>query len=214
MMYCYHCTTRLSKEYEVCPHCNKTLDMDLLKTLYDTNSSRSIKKSAVLKIWFKENSRIISPVITFAAGILIGIAVWWSYAQIQISQETAVYRAETVSLQARIAELEGNSKQNLAGLQTEVAQRDSIIARLKNQKQTLAQLISFTRRLSRNAQITPESQDESDFYRRNTLYLINEFDKQQQALAALDDNFADEYNLQTIPQLLSAETADLNPSQF
>ena len=214
MMYCYHCTTRLSKSFDVCPHCNKTLDTATLKTLYDTGSGRDVKRGAAFKIWLKEHNRIILPFLTFAIGVVAGIAIWLGYAKGEIASESAGYQTQIASLQSRITELEGSNEESMAGFTSQMAQKDSVISQLKNQRQTLANLITFTRRLTRSAQITPQSPQESDYYRRNSLYLINEFNKQQEALISLGDSNDNEYNLETIPQLLTAQTADLAPDQL
>jgi len=214
MMYCYHCTTRLSRQFDVCPHCNKTLDTNVLKTLYDTGSGRGVKKGAAFKIWLKEHNKTIMPFFAFTIGVLAGIAIWWGYAQVQISQETAVYRSEAANLQTRIAELEGSKEESVAGFAAQLTKRDSVISQLKNQRKTLANLITFTRRLTQTAQVTPQSEEDIDFYRRNSLYLISEFNKQRDALTALGDAPDSEYNLQTIPQLLTSQTAELAPEQL
>jgi hypothetical protein len=214
MMYCYHCTTRLSKKFDICPHCNKTLDLNTLKTIYDTGSSREVRKSAVFKIWLTEHSRAIVPIFTFAAGIVAGIIIWWGQAQGEVAVATAAAQAQVFDLQARVTEMEGNSQETVTGFESQIANRDSVIICLKSQKETLVSLINFTRRLSENATITPKAAEHSDSYRRNSLYLIGEFNRQQEALLALGQAEEKSVNLQTMPQLLSSETAELTPEQL
>ena len=214
MMYCYHCTARLSRQFDVCPHCNKTLDIDTLKTLYDTDSGRDVKRIARLRIWLKEHQRNLLPILTCAGGILLGIVFWWGKAEIRVARQTVQYQGEIATLTSRIAEMESDNQDNLAGLQSQVQGKDSLITCLESQKETLASLIDFTRRLARSAEITPQSQEEADFYRRNSLYLIHEFNKQQEALIALGYGSAKDLNLETIPQLLSAQTAELAPERL
>lgn len=209
MIYCYHCTARLSKDYKVCPHCNKTLDLEMLKRIFHTDTGGDSKGFAALRIWFWEHNRILMPTILFLFGMGVGFPVWWGYAQVRITAALSQSETQIVSLQSKVADIENQQEKDRERFEAQLAQKDSAITLVASQKETLTKLINLTRRMILSAEIIPNSQDDTDFYRRNTLYLISVFSEQEEALAAAGYRSNKSYDLQTIPALLIEQTANL-----
>jgi len=203
MVYCYHCTTRLSKDYKVCPHCNKNLDVDLLKRIYQTGNAA--KRGARIKIWFRERNHTLVPFFTLLIGIGLGVAIWWSYAQLQIATSRSNAQMEILGLKAKVADLQGQMTVDSTQFTVQLADKDSVVYLLAAQKATMRKLINLTRRLSNKANIAPSSAAEADYFRRNMKYQITVFDKQEESLAALGYGSPKTYNLMTIPQLLTEQ---------
>ena len=209
MIYCYHCIARLSKDHKVCPHCNKTLDLAMLKRIFHTDTGGDSKGFAALKIWLWEHNRILMPIILFLFGMGVGFPVWWGYAQVRIAAALSQYETQIVSLQSKVADIENQQEKDRERFETQLAQKDSVITLVASQKETLTKLINLTRSMILSADIIPNSQDDADFYRRNTLYLISVFSEQEEALAAAGYRSSKIYDLQTIPEFLTEQTADL-----
>lgn len=208
MTYCYHCITQLSKDYKVCPHCNKTLDLERLKGIYRTEGSAA-KES--MRIWLSEHSRMLMPILTLVIGVGIGIALWMGYAQARIIGAKTQDQAQISTLQAQVAKFEEAQEASKAAFASEMTKKDSVISLLNAQKETAAKLIYFTRRMARGAQIVPSSTEERDYYKRNSLYWIRVFGEYEETLAAAGYPSKRTYDMQAIPELLAEtdQTADL-----
>ncbi|TDI84993.1 MAG: hypothetical protein E2O78_05240 [Caldithrix sp.] len=149
------------------------------------------------------------PIILFLFGMGVGFPVWWGYAQVRIAAALSQYETQIVSLQSKVADIENQQEKDRKRFETQLAQKDSVLTLVAAQKETLTKLINLTRSMILSADIIPNSQDDADFYRRNTLYLISVFSEQEEALTAAGYRSSKIYDLQTIPELLTEQTADL-----
>ena len=202
MRYCPYCASELSKPTKICPYCKKSLEFDLLKDMLETGERSDINKKLHWKIWYKEHSHIIFPMITLIIGFIIGAILLYSYAQVEFASDKA-------ELKDRISELQNTIDQNASAagdvqseLQERLEHKDKVIATLLEQKDLYSRLTYFTRRLSDNSTITPNTPEDADYYRRNTLYLIRLFEESEQQLDSLNVQDDKSYNLQAVPQLL------------
>jgi len=203
MEYCPYCSTTVSPSQKVCPKCKKSLDLGKLQSLYEAAETTELDKKVKKQIWFKEHSHIIYPFITLVIGLIAGIIGAYSYAQVEFINERSDYKDQISQLQQQI-----NSSKNAANdaqgeLKQQLARKDEHIKILKEQRDLISKIVNFTRRLTTNSVITPNTVEEGEYYNRNIKYLIRQFENQNQLL--VDGNFESDpgYNLQTVPQLLN-----------
>lgn len=202
MEYCPYCAGPISKPSKICPHCRKSLDTDLLKQIYEPGKTSKLNKKLLMKVWYREKSYIIFPIITMIVGFAIGALLFYGFAQVQFVNERVEYQGRISELQKTIEEMDissGNVKQDL---ESKIIDKDEIISILTEQNDILNRVIIFTRRLATNSTITPNTQEDANYYRRNCLYLINLFNEQQEKLTQTEYAVNQDFNLQSLPQFL------------
>ena len=202
MKYCPYCAEKLIRPVDVCPYCKKSIDLTLFQEIYEPGESSFLNRKLLFRRWFKERSLYLYPVMALIIGFLIGIIITYSYSQLRFASERSTYENQIAELQNTLQEKEASAGNVQSDLQNQLAIKDDIIKILIDQKDLFSRLIYFTNRLSANSLITPNSPEDIDGYKRNTLYLIRLFDESQDKLKAkgLEDNRT--YSLQTVPSLL------------
>lgn len=202
MEYCPHCSAALSKEnLKKCPYCKKNIDMDDWAAVLEPGESSEKNKDAIRKIWFREHSSKIIPVITLMVGFIIGAILLYSYAQLQFANEKSEYQNTISTLNETISQKDANAGNEKTGFENIIKNKDGIISILAEQKDILANIINFTRRMSRNSTITLTTANEADYFKRNFSYLANQFNKQKEALEQTEFKSTKDYNLKTMPQI-------------
>lgn len=201
MNYCPYCATQLTKASKVCPNCKKVLDFDLLSEIYSSGKGSDINKQLLKQKWLKERAHIIIPLISLLVGFFIGGMLAYAYAQGEFAAERTDYRDKISGLQSTVANKDSAVSNSVEEFQTQLSLKDDIIAVLSEQKKTLISITSFTRRLARNSTITPNSADESDYYKRNISYLKGQFEKQQESLIETRYTTQGPDDVITVPQL-------------
>ena len=202
MNYCPYCATQITKPSKTCPSCKKVLDFELLNEIYSSGKGSDVNKKLVKRKWFKEHTYIIIPIITLLAGLCIGGIISYLYAQREFASERNDYKGRIAELQTTIAVKDSAVSNSAEEFQNQLSSKDIIIDVLSEQKKILISITSFTRRLARNSIITPNTLDESDYYKRNIIYLKNQFDKQQELLVETGFASDQENDIITIPQIL------------
>lgn len=202
MNYCPYCAEPLSKPTKVCPYCKKSLDFDLLKSIIEPTESSDINRKMLFKRWFKEHSFIIYPLIALIIGFIAGGILLYGYAQIEFAGQKSEYETTITELRTTIENKDAQAGDVQSELQATIKRKDQIIQTLMEQKDIYSRMIYFTSRFSENSTITANSAEDSDYYRRNTLYLIRLFEEAQKKLE--ENNFKDDknYNVRSIPSLL------------
>jgi len=202
MNYCPYCAGQISEDAAKCPHCKKQLDFELLGKLYMSGKKSGINKKISRHLWFKEHSHIFIPIITLVVGFIIGGILVFGFEQQSFAGERSDYKDKIAQLQTTIANKDSASSNSTEKFQEQLAARDEIIGILAEQKQILSRIINFTRRFATNSTITPNSADESDYFKRNVSYLIRQFEKQQENLEATGYTSSETYNLMPAPEFL------------
>jgi len=202
MNYCPYCAAQLTKPSKVCPNCKKVLDFELLSEIYTSGKGSNVNKQLLKQKWFKEHVHLIIPVVALFAGFFIGGILSYIYAQGEFAGERTNYKNRISGLQATIANKDSAVSNSTEEFQKQLSLKNDIIAVLSEQKKTLVSVASFTRRLAKNSTITPNSVDESDYYKRNILYLKGQFEEQQGRLIETGYASDDANDIITIPQIL------------
>ena len=202
MKYCPYCATQLNKPSKVCPNCKKVLDLDLLSELYTSGKGSYVNKKLLKQKWFKEHSYIIIPLITLLVGFLIGGIISYIYAKGEFGQEQTDYKNKISELQTTLANKDSAVSNSTDEFQKQLSLKNDIITILSEQKKILISVVNFTRRFARNSVITSDSVDESDYYKRNILYLNNQFESQQEKLVETGYSSEEANTVVTIPQIL------------
>ncbi|MBN1407962.1 MAG: hypothetical protein JW956_09240 [Calditrichaceae bacterium] len=171
--------------------------------MYESSETTQIDKKVKKQIWFKEHSHIIYPIITLIVGVIAGIIGAYSFAQVEFINERSDYKDQISQLQQQITSGKAAANNTQGELKQQLDRKDAHIKILKEQRDLISKIINFTRRLTTNSAITPNTVEEGEYYNRNIRYLIRQFENQTQLL--VEGNFEADpgYNLQTVPQLLS-----------
>ena len=203
MEYCPYCSTPLYKAQKVCPECKKSLDLEILQSLYQSPETSGINAKIKKRIWFREHSHIINPVITLIIGLVVGAIAAFSAAQVQFAGQRVDYENEIANLQNQIDTGKSSAASQKGALEEQIQNKDQIIKILQEQQNITSNIINFTRRLSNNSTITPNTVEEGSYYDRNIRYLIRQFESQKEQLQAAGYEPIQNYNLQTVPQLIT-----------
>jgi len=203
MEYCPHCSSALLKEnLKKCPYCKKNIDMEDLAAVVEPGESSAKNKEAIRKIWFREHSSKIIPIITLIIGFLVGAIMLYSYAQLQFVNERSDYQNTITELKNTISQKDASAGSEKSDFENKLKSKDNVISILAEQKDILANIINFTRRMSRNSTITPTTANEANYFKRNFTYLMNQFNKQSESLEQTEYKTTKTYNLNTIPQII------------
>ncbi len=201
MTYCPHCTERLTKPTKVCPHCKKLIDLSLHAALYQPGETSKLNRRALRKIWMAEHSHIITPILTFISGCIVGGIALFFYSQQSFVDERQSYATQIDSLKTVIESQEAAAGSLNDGFAHQLAGKDTIIVVLEEQRETLSKMLSFTARLARNSTISADS-SEAQYFRRNFRYLETQMEQQQEKLDKTGHKAKELNNLASIPQLL------------
>lgn len=202
MEYCPFCSGLLKKAPKVCPHCNKALNLNMYKSIYQPASTTKPNRSAMRKLWFKENARFILPALFLIIGLVAGAVGMFGYSILHFQMKQNGYEQEITELNSRIQNSGSLSKSIQDSLAADIASRDSVLIILSEQNRILQQIISFTRRAANNSTLAANSQTERDYFRRNFRYLERLYENEQEKLEATFYQAVSTYNLQTIPLFL------------
>jgi hypothetical protein len=202
MKYCPYCAFQLTKPSNVCPNCKKILDTGVLSEIYFSEEGSEVNKKLLRQKWFKEHSYIIFPILTLIIGFFVGGIIIYGYTQLQFKGERSGYQNTIAELKTTIANKDSSVANSNEEFQKELNLKNDIITALSEQKVILSRVINFTRRFSNNSIITPNSEEEADYFKRNVLYLNNQFEKQQEKLDETGFASDESYNLLTIPEIL------------
>ena len=203
MEYCPYCSNILSSTQKVCPNCKKSLDLNVLQSLYMVSETSGIDSKIKKQLWFREHSHVIYPIITLVIGLVAGIIGAYAFAQVQFINERSEYNEQITELEQKINSGKAAANNAQGELKQQLDLKDEYISIIKEQRDIMSKIINFTRRLSNNSTITPNTIEEGNYYSRNIRYLIRQFENQNQLL--VESNFESElnYNLQTVPQLIN-----------
>lgn len=202
MKYCPYCAEELTQPVKVCPNCKKLLDVDFIKEIYESGKGSQMNKKLLKRKWLKEHAHIIIPVVTLIVGVVVGGLLSYTYAQQAFASERRDYRNQISELQMTIASRDSVIANSSQGFQEQLASKDEIIEILSGQRRILIQVVNFTRRLSNNSIVTPNTADEADYYKRNILYLNNQFQNEQERLIETGYTSDGAENLVTVPQMI------------
>jgi hypothetical protein len=202
MVYCPHCSEALPKQVKVCPFCNKTIDAQLLSSLYEPGESSEVDKKIRRKIWFKEKLLFILPLLALIIGLVSGSAAMLAFTEIQYTSSRTAYEDQIKSLQEEIQKNQQSAVDSNQEMNKIIAQKDKIITSLAEQNSIFSRMVSFTNRLARSSTITPNSPQEIDFYQRNIRYLQSLFNQEQEKLREASYDSTGTFNLIPIPQFL------------
>jgi RNA polymerase subunit RPABC4/transcription elongation factor Spt4 len=202
MRYCPYCAESISEDAKVCPNCKKSLEFDILKEMYISQDSSNINKQVKRKLWYKEHSHIIFPIITTIIGFVAGAILLYSFAQVQFAGQRSEYKDKIAQLEKTISNKESAASTAESEYESRLKAKDYVIGILAEMNDIYSRLIYFTSRLSNASTITPNSTEDADFYTRNTKYLINLFNAEQEKLKDTEFQSDKTYNLETVPKLL------------
>ena len=203
MQYCYHCSEPITRPSKVCPHCKRSLDMSMFESMLTEHEESDINPNSLRRIWFQEHAHIIWPAVTLVIGFLIGGLVMFGIDRLQFAETRAELEEEIADLKSRIEQKEDATSDIRENLNSQLAAKDRIITILDDQKEILTRIINFTRRFAQSSLITPNSEADANSYKRNFLYLNNQFYDRQDELEATEHANIKNYNLQPVPQVLS-----------
>jgi uncharacterized membrane-anchored protein YhcB (DUF1043 family) len=170
--------------------------------MLETGESSDINNKLRWKIWYKEHSHFIYPFITLIIGFVIGAILLYGYAQLEFVSDKSQLNEKISTLQKTIDQNASDANNAKSELQKQLTEKDQIIATLLEQKDLYSRMIYFTRRLGDNSTLTPNTPEDADYYRRNTLYLIRLFEESETRLDSLNIVDDKSYNLQAVPELL------------
>jgi hypothetical protein len=202
MHYCPYCSAQISEKAKSCHNCKKSLNFETITSLLKPSEASELNKSALRKIWLKEHSRFVWPIITLMIGFILGGAVLYSFALIQSAKEKELLAAEITDLKNQISQINSDAKGAQSGLQGTLKAKDQIITVLTAERQTLTRIINFTRRFSNSCVNTPNSESEVTTFKNNFRYLRGQFDDQQAQLDNTAFGNNPKFNLKTAPQFL------------
>jgi uncharacterized membrane-anchored protein YhcB (DUF1043 family) len=205
MHYCPYCAATLVKSTKICPVCNKSLDIDLLSHLYRTNEGTEPNRRIARKIWLQEHAFAVLPLAGMVIGLLIGILLAFGYSKIQSASEQSQLEEKIAALQDSIKLQIAAAGSATADLQNNLKDRKEIITILNEQIQILVKIINFTRRFASNSIISTPDEQEIGTYRRNVLYLINQYNEQQEKLKQAGQVVESELYLITIPHVFEQQ---------
>lgn len=170
-------------------------------SLVKPGETSELNKDAKRKIWFREHSSTIIPILTLLAGFIMGAIILIFVMQIRFSSKISEYELTISELEKVVSQKEMESGNEKSIFEEKLSKKDEIINLLTQQNETMGNAINFTRRLSRNSTITPNSPDEVEFFKRNIRYLQSQYEKQKELLDTADFQQSKSFNLLSIPQL-------------
>jgi len=202
MAYCPHCSEALPKPVKVCPFCNKSIDIQLISSMYEAGESSEMDKKVRRKIWFREKLLIILPMISLLIGLAVGAIAMLIFMEVQYAASRSSYEEQIKSFQDEISNREKTAANSNLSLNNTITEKNKIIASLTEQNSIFSRMIAFTSRLARASTITPTSPQDIDYFQRNIRYLQSLFNQEQEKLKEISYDSTATYNLTPIPQFL------------
>lgn len=202
MEYCPHCSGAITKPAKICPHCKKSLNLEMYQSVFEPAETSKPNKAAIRKLWFKENSRYIIPVLFLIAGLIAGVIGMLSYSALHFQSRQNAYEQEIANLKSGLQQAGSVAANAADSLNIHILQQDTVIKIIAEKNRLLRQVIAFTRRMANNSNVQPLSESEANFFRRNFKYLEKQYETQQQKLLNTHFKPEESYNLKTIPIFL------------
>ncbi len=203
MHYCPYCSEPIKETMKTCPHCKRSLELELIKGKYrpDLESSKTDKKMERM-LWFHTHRLFFYSFFTLVIGLVVGAVLTYGYAQASFASEREDYTLEIERLGTVIDTLKQAGNSTRSGFERQLAQKDELINLITKERNTMGRLIYFTRRMVRNSTIMPKNDAEVERFRNNFIYLQKEFDRLQETLKERNFSGNKTFNLKTIPQFL------------
>jgi hypothetical protein len=201
MQYCPFCSATLGKSTQVCPECNNSLDIPLLSNFYQSGESTGTNRSIARKIWIREHAFSVLPLIGIFIGLILGFILSYGYFTMKVATERNQFEERIIALQDSVKQQISAAGNVAADLDKDIKSKEEIIKLLTEQNDFIIQIISFTRRLATNSELTTMDETEIDLFRRNVYYLINQFKERQTKLIATGQFEDKQVNLIPIPQI-------------
>jgi len=201
MRYCPHCSEAISASAKVCPYCKKTVEMDLLTSVYEPGESSSINTQARRKLWFKEKATIILPILTLLIGIVAGALAMFIFDQAHFASTRSELESRIAELESTINQQQSLAKNSASTFEGQLQAKDQVITILSEEMNILGRVLNFTNRLARNSVLTVNTPEEEDYYKRNIVYLNTQFNQQEEQLKETEFQQDRNFNLLVIPQL-------------
>ena len=202
MEYCPYCSGPLSKPAKVCPHCKKSLDLQAYQSVFEPGETTKTNKKALRRLWFKEHSRFLFPLLFLMIGLTAGAVAMFSYSALHFQLKQNSLEQEITALNSRLSEAGANTASISDSLKASILTRDTVIRILTEKNKLLRQIIVFTRRIANNSLVQPHSEGEANYFRRNFKYLEKQYEAQRQKQEATYFKAPKKPNLKTIPKLL------------
>lgn len=202
MEYCPYCSGPLSRPAKVCPHCKKSLDLQTYQSIFKPGETTKTNKKALRRLWFKEHSRFLIPLLFLVIGLAVGAAAMFGYSALHFQLKQNSMEQEIAALNSRLQEAGANISAVSDSLNASIMARDTVVRVLTEKNKLLRQIIAFTRRMAKNSQIQPHSEREANYFRRNFKYLEKQYEGQRQKQDATYFKAPKKPNLKTIPKLL------------
>ncbi len=203
MHYCPYCSEPINAGAKSCPHCKRSLELELIQQLYQGNMESShIDPRIKRKMWFHERRIIFYPLITLIIGLIAGGILIYGYAQAGFAAERDEHAAVVEKLQAEIDGLKQAQGNARSGYEAQLADKETLIELLTKERDTMGRIIYFTRRMARNSTITPNSEAEVTRFKNNLNYLQKLFDGYQEKLKSKNFEAYKDFNLKTLPMFL------------
>ena len=203
MRYCPHCSESLPDSAKICPKCKKSVEINLIKSVYGPGENSSMNKKARRKLWFKENSVVIIPVLTLIVGFVIGAVVMYIFNQVQFTSTRSEFEEQITQLSDSLNRQKSLVSSSEKTYTDQIQEKEEIITILSEEIDILGKVLNFTNRLARNSIITTNSLEEEDYFRRNILYLNTQFSQQEEKLQNTDYQQERNFSLLLIPQIFS-----------
>ncbi len=202
MEYCPFCSGPINKPAKVCPHCKKALDLHIYQSVFEPGETTETNKKALRKLWFKEHSRFLIPFLFLLIGLSLGAAAMFGYSALHFQLKQNSMEQEITTLNSRLNDAGANTASLSDSLNTSILARDTVVQILAEKNKLLRQIIAFTRRMANKSQLTPQSVNEVNYFRRNFKYLEKQYEAQRQKQEETYFKAPKKPNLKTIPKLL------------
>ncbi len=202
MEYCPYCSGPLSKPLKVCPHCKKSLDLQTYQSIFKPGETTKTNKKALRRLWFKEHSRFLFPLLFLVVGLILGAVAMFGYSALRFQLKQKSMEQKITVLNSRLSEAGTKAVSLSDSLNASILVRDTVIQILAEKNKLLRQIIVFTRRMSNNSQLAPNSLNEANYFRRNFRYLEKQYEAQRRKQEATYFKAPKKPNLKTIPKLL------------
>ncbi len=202
MEYCPFCSGPLSRPAKVCPHCKKSLDLQAYQSVFEPGETTKTNKKAQRRLWFKEHSRFLFPLLFLVIGLAAGAIGMFTYSALHFQMKQNSLEQEITTLNSRLQEAGANTTAVSDSLNASILARETVVQILAEKNKLLRQIIVFTRRMTNKSQLTPQSENEANYFRRNFKYLEKQYEAQRQKQEATYFKAPKKPNLKTIPKLL------------
>ena len=202
MEYCPYCSGPISRPAKICPHCKKSLDLQIYQSVFEPGETTHTNKKALRRLWFKEHSRFLLPLLFLVIGLIVGAVAMFGYSAVHFQLKQSSLEQEIGTLNSRLQAAGVHTTAVSDSLKASVFARDTVIQILAEKNKLLRQIIVYTRRMANNSLIQPHSEGEVNFFRRNFKYLEKQYEVQRQKQEKTYLKTPKKYNLKTIPKLL------------